>query len=182
MEKDKNRYLLVDGSKIIVDKHYIKKYESSLLKRIFAIREGHFDFEHADKYFEFNDVPVEFRKMFLILHEQFTSKINAEEFFTGESFDIFGSIKIEDDSGNNRLISGRTKTKINFNIYHISWRVAFDPHIPNFIDFEDIKNFYLLLKENNLLEKYINSMNDLFRTDYAIDEEKLETKVRKLEL
>ena len=142
------------------------------LMRLLTIPE--YDYLDTDKYFEKNGIPMEFRKMAVILHRPFTSNKEAEELFTGIPFDVSGYTKFVKDRSK-QMISGRTYGRTNDN------RGIMFTAKADFVDFDSIRMFYLSLLENNLFENYINSMNDLLKSDYSLDEVKENIKTKKIE-
>lgn len=168
-KRAKNIYLLMDRSDVKELKSFLIDENIKGIKRLFTISE--YDYLDTDKYFEKNGIPIEFRKIVVILHRKFILKKEAEEFFTGISFDVSGYTRVVKD-GSKQMISGRTYD--NRDIMFITKA--------DFVDFDNIRMFYLSLIENNLFEKYINSVNDLFNANYSLDEVKEEIKVKKLEL
>lgn len=176
-KRAKNIYLLVDSSDMLEVNYHIVAAEDRFknLKKILKFPLNHSqvvcDYEKIDKYFSPSGIPSYFRKIVVILHKPFTSNKEAEEIFTGVPFDVSGYTRFVKDRSK-QIISGRT-----YGNKSIMFAVR-----ANFVDIDTIKNFYSSLKQNNLFEKYIFSLNCLLGVNYQIDEEMVEAKVRRLEL
>jgi len=168
VKRAKNIYLLMDRSDVKELKARPIDENINGLMRFLTIPE--YDYLDTDKYFEKNGIPIEFRKIVVILHRPFTSNKEAEELFTGIPFDVSGYTRFVKDRSK-QMFSGRT-----YGSRGIMFKTKAD-----LVDFDSIRIFYLSLLENNLFENYINSVNDLFKANYSLDEIKEEIKVKKLE-
>jgi len=169
VKRAKNIYLLMDRSDVKELKARPIDENIKGLMRFLTIPE--YDYLDTDKYFEKNGIPIEFRKIVVILHRPFTSNKEAEELFTGIPFDVSGYTRFVKDRSK-QMFSGRT-----YGSRGIMFTTKAD-----LVDFDSIRIFYLSLLENNLFEKYINSVNNLFKADYSLDEVKGNIKVKILEL
>ena len=168
VKRAKNIYLLMDRSDV---KELKSRPIDENIKGIFRLLTiPEYDYLDTDKYFEKNGIPIEFRKIVVILHRPFTSNKEAEELFTGIPFDVSGYTRFVKDRSK-QMFSGRT-----YGSRGIMFTTKAD-----LVDFDSIRIFYLSLLENNLFENYINSVNDLFKANYSLDEIKEEIKVKKLE-
>ena len=168
-KRAKNIYLLMDRSDVKeLEARPIDENIKGLL-RLLTIPE--YDYLDTDKYFENNGIPVDFRKIVVILHRPFTSNKEAEELFTGIPFDVSGYTRFVKDRSK-QMFSGRT---------YDNRGIMFTTKANNLVDFDIIRMFYLSLLKNNLFENYINSVNDLFKADYSLDEVKENIKIKKLE-
>ena len=179
---EENMYLLVDCRDIKeVDFHLVaaKGKYNSLVKRAFPSLQSKIEYEYKDieQYFIVNRVPIDYRKMVVILRRPFASTVEAEEFFTGMPFNITGCNSFLNSRIKKNICGITSSNNVNFH-YH---KIVFDTKA-NFFSLDDVRKFYLSLLENNLFEKYIFSLNCLIGYDYTIDSGEAKAKIRKLEL
>lgn len=179
---EENEFLFVDFRNIKEVDFYLvasKGKYNSFVKRVFPSLQHEIKYEYKDieQYFIVNKIPLDFRKMIVVLRGLFTSNIEAEELFTGMPFNVSGCTR-KFDFRKKKIICGITSSNdANFH-YH---KIVFDTKA-NFFSLDDVRKFYLSLLENNIFEKYIFSLNCLIGYDYTIDSGKAKAKIRKLEL
>ncbi len=178
---EENVYLFVDSRDIKeVDFHLVasKGKYNSFVKRVFPSLQHDIKYEYKDieQYFIVNRVPVDFRKMVVILRRPFTSNVEAEELFTGMPFKITGCNSFLNSKIKKSIFGITCSNDVDFH-YH---KIVFDTRAV-FLDIDDVKNFYLSLLDNYLFEEYIFSLNCLIGYEYTIDKEKAKAKVKKLE-
>ena len=179
---EENVYLFVDFRDIKEVDFYLvasKGKYNSFVKRVFPSLQHEIKYEYKDieQYFINNRIPLDFRKMIVILRRPFTSNVEAEELFTGMPFNVSGCTRKFDFRRKKNICGITSSNDVDFH-YH---KIVFDTKA-NFFSFDDVRMFYLSLLENNLFEKYIFSLNCLIGYDYTIDSEKAKAKIRKLEL
>lgn len=178
---EENVYLFVDSRDIKEVDFYLvasKGKYNSFVKRVFPSlqHEIKYEYKNIEQYFIVNRIPLDFRKMIVILRRPFTSNVEVEELFTGMPFNISGCTRKFDFRRKKNICGITSSNDVEFH-YH---KIVFDTKA-NFLSFDDVRKFYLSLLENNLFDNYITSLNCLIGYDYTIYEEKKKSLVKSLE-
>lgn len=179
MKDEKAKYLIVDANEI--EK---KLYE---MERTFAFNDSFNDYyvigkAKAKEIFEKNNIPEKFQKIIIKIDLSLLSKYEGEEFILGMGFDL----------------TGRRVERINKELYvnGVSCPIFYDNNgFHDFIEFKTrikkvrydvIISFLKDLKNEGLLESYIDSLKEFFdisiNVKYTIDDENVLESIKEYKL
>ena len=153
------RYLLVDIS-TVEKKEYAVKRESLCLDFVTVYYDK--GWTYARKYFDLNNVPLEFQKIIVEITSSCFSK-NIEEFFVGYHFSE-AKFKRENDSKSKKIYAlGKI---FDGNIVVDNIRLNSDIY---YIGYDEVVSFYQNLNDKGYLKRYLSSLSQLFNLGKNID-------------